>query len=59
MDELIAIKNEDSNNGWRNLVNNKSKKIYIETKKSVRGFNMMRATGPLEFPPIEVFRVIE
>ena len=58
MDELIALKNEPKSK-WRNIVNDKKKNVYIETKKSKRGFNMMRATGPIEFPPVDVFRVIE
>ena len=59
MDELMGLGKEPKQNGWRNLVNDKRKKIYIETKKSSRGFNMRRATGPIEHPALDCFRVIE
>lgn len=59
MDELMALRAEPKENGWRDIKNDKKKQIHIETKKSSRGFCMMRASGPIEFAPIDCFRIIE
>ena len=48
-DELNRIANEKG--GWRDLKNDKKRDIKIETRKSERGYNMMRATGTINFPP--------
>ena len=45
--------------GWRFLTDDARKKIQIETRKSARNLNMVRATGPIDFPPLTVFQAIE
>ena len=57
IDRLVGHVEEKA--GWRNLVNDKRRNIYIETKKSAAGLPMMRATGPIDFSPLQVFRAIE
>ena len=54
IDELQALKDRAA--GWRVLVNDKRKHIKIEASKSPRGFHMMRASGPIDYPPIDVWR---
>ena len=46
----------ESKNGWEVIVDNKTDMIKIETKRSVRGNMMIRAEGPVDWPPIDVCR---
>ena len=46
----------ESKNGWDVLVENKNDRIKIETKRSVRGNQIIRAEGPIDWPPIDVLR---
>ena len=48
----------DSTNGWELIVDDKSGKIKIETKKSLRGNMMIRAQGPIDAPPVDVARLV-
>ena len=45
-----------SKDGWDLLLDNKESATKVETKKSVRGFQIVRGQGAIDFPPIEVFR---
>ena len=47
-----------STHGWDSLVDNKADKIKVECKRSIRGFQMMRANGPIDGSPIDVFRAM-
>ena len=44
----------DSKNGWEVLIENKADQILIQTKRSVRGNMMIRASGPIDFAPIDI-----
>ena len=48
-----------STNGWDLLVDNKSEQVKIETKKSIRGLMMLRAAGPIDWSPMEVYRCMQ
>lgn len=52
-----AFKLKDSS-GWKSLVKDDKKKVYIESQKSERGFAVMRATGPINYSPLEVWRAV-
>ena len=54
IDQLQALKVETA--GWNVLVKDKKKNILIESKKSERGLHVMRASGPIDHPPIWVWR---
>mmetsp|Transcript_10021 Transcript_10021/g.16838 ORF Transcript_10021/g.16838 Transcript_10021/m.16838 type:complete len:212 (-) Transcript_10021:38-673(-) len=45
-----------SNNGWDLIVDSKGDRIKIESKRSIRGLLMMRGQGPIDWPPMDVFR---
>ena len=45
-----------SKNGWDLLMDSKADDLIIETKQSIRGFQIMRAYGTLDFRPIDVAR---
>jgi|DEB0MinimDraft_12_1074336.scaffolds.fasta_scaffold94579_1 hypothetical protein len=47
-----------SENDWSNLVDSSSDKIKIETKRSIRDLTMMRAEGPIDWSPRDVFRCL-
>jgi len=48
----------ESKNGWDVIVDNKTDRIKIETKRSLRGNLMIRANGPVDWPPIDVCRCL-
>ena len=54
INELKNIMN--SNSDWSVLVEYQADKLKIETKKSVRGFTICRAQGPIDWAPIDVLR---
>ena len=41
---------------WDLIVESKSDQIKIESKRSIRGLQMMRANGPIDWSPIEIRR---
>ena len=45
------------NEGWEVLVDDQEAQIKIETKTSERGNVMMRAQGPIDYPPMDVARL--
>ena len=47
-----------SKTGWEGLVDSKTDQVVIESKRSIRGFQMMRASGPVDGAPIDVFRAM-
>ena len=55
LDKLRALKEED---GWRNLVSDTQKQVFIDSKKSENGLMMMRACGPIEASPTDVWRFV-
>lgn len=40
------------------MLDNKESEVKIETKKSVRGFNLLRGQGPIPFAPIDIWRAL-
>jgi hypothetical protein len=48
-----------SGTGWDLVVDSKNDMIKIETKRSIRGIIMMRASGPIDWPPIDVRRCMQ
>lgn len=55
LDKLRAMKDDED---WNNLVTDNKKKIYIDSKKSENGLMMMRASGPIDAAPIDVWRYV-
>ena len=47
-----------SKTGWEGLVDSKTDQVLVESKRSIRGFQMMRASGPVDGAPIDVFRAM-
>ena len=44
--------------GWDLLVDSKQDQLKIEVKRSIRGNQMMRAEGPVDFPVKDIFRAV-
>lgn len=47
-----------STGGWDLLVDSKKDDIFIQTKKSIRGFFIVRARGTIEWNATDIFRCI-
>jgi len=45
--------------GWSILSDEKKYAVLMETKKSSRGFTILRATGIIDYPAIDVWRAYE
>ena len=54
INEIKGIMNSAS--GWDLLVDSKNDQVKIETKRSIRGNNLMRAQGPIDWTPEEIWR---
>ena len=44
--------------GWDLVLDSKQDQLKIEVKRSIRGNQMMRAEGPIDFPAKDIFRAI-
>jgi len=48
-----------SKENWSLLVDDQQEKVFMETKKSVRGFTILRATGQIDSPVMDVWKCFE
>lgn len=47
-----------SDQGWEVLAESKKDDVIVETKRSIRGFYIMRANGMIDYPAKDIFRFI-
>lgn len=47
-----------SDQGWDVLAESKKDDVLVETKRSIRGFYIMRANGIIDYPAKDIFRFI-
>jgi hypothetical protein len=48
-----------SKENWSLLVDDQQEKVFMESKKSVRGFTILRASGVIDYPVLDVWRCFE
>ena len=56
-DELKQL--SKNTEGWSVLSDEKKYEVLMETKKSIRGFTILRAKGIINYPAIDVWRAYE
>ena len=57
MQELQSIIR--SKDKWSLLVDDQQEKVFMETRKSVRNNTILRASGVIDHPPLDVWRCFE